>query len=191
MTHKFDVGSRNKLDNPKRREILPPDQVLAEIGLEEGGVMADIGCGIGYFSLPAARIVGPKGRVFALDIRAEMLADVEKNMLENNITNITTVLTEEYDLKLNDHTASLAFICLVLHEITDRLRFLREAKRIIKPGGKIVIIEWIKKESEWGPPVKHRLEQDQVITVLQDAGFEHISIKDLNAYLYIGTGVCI
>ena len=76
MTHKFDAKNKHKLDNEKRRELLPPEQTLINLGLHEGDVMADIGCGIGYFTIPASKIVGDSGKIFAMDILPEMLQDV-------------------------------------------------------------------------------------------------------------------
>lgn len=84
MTHKFDVQNKCKLDNPKRREMLPIEKVLAEIGLKEDDILADIGCGIGYFSIPAAQLIGSKGKVYALDVKYEMIEDVGKRAKENN-----------------------------------------------------------------------------------------------------------
>ena len=75
MTHKFDAKNRHKLDNPKRREMLPPEKTLIRLGLKQGDIVADIGCGIGYFTIPAANIVGDSGKVFAMDISPEMLEE--------------------------------------------------------------------------------------------------------------------
>ena len=77
MTHKFKVSEKQKLDNPERRAFLPPEETLRKLGLQPGEIMADIGCGIGYFTFPAASIVGPNVKVFALDVAPEMLAEVE------------------------------------------------------------------------------------------------------------------
>ena len=85
MKHKFDAKSKHKLDNHQRRELLPPERTLLLMGLREGDVMADIGCGIGYFTVPAADIVGNSGKVYGLDVSEEMLGDVEKIIEEKNI----------------------------------------------------------------------------------------------------------
>src|SRR5471030_208350 len=103
MTHKFDAKNKHKLDNEKRRELLPPKETLIKLGLHEGDIMADIGCGIGYFTIPAAKIVGGSGNIFAMDILPEMLQDVEMKIKEKNISNIKTILTEENDFKLEDN----------------------------------------------------------------------------------------
>lgn len=189
MPHKFDISSKNKLDNPKRREILPPHETLVKLGLKAGDVVADIGCGIGYFSIPAAEIVGQKGIVYATDISLEMIEVVETKAAESNVINIRPIVTGEYDLKLADNSVSFAFMCTVLHEIEDKVRFINEAKRILVQQGRIAIVEWSKKNSDWGPPIDHRLEGDTVKQTLQDCGFKDMSVTELNEYFYIVTAV--
>lgn len=188
MTHKFDVHNKNKLDNPKRRERLPVDKVLAEIALKEDDILADIGCGIGYFSIPAAQLIGSKGMVYALDIEEEMIDELDTRILANKLDHIKTVLTDEYDLKLEDKSVSYAFICTVLHEIDDRIKFINEIKRILISGGKIAIVEWIKKETGDGPPVGHRVDSSDIEKELKDCGFKEISYLELNQYFYIVMG---
>lgn len=184
MSH---INYKNKLDNPKRREMLPAYKILMEVGLREADKFADIGCGIGYFSIPAAEIVRQKGIVYAMDVKFEMIKEVEKRAEQSGLSNIRAIVTDEYDLKLNDDSISFAFMCTVLHEIEDRIRFINEVKRILIEGGKIVIVEWIKRESDWGPPIDHRLKSDYVQRILRDSGFQNVSIVELNEYFYIVT----
>ncbi|MFA9464664.1 MAG: class I SAM-dependent methyltransferase [Velocimicrobium sp.] len=185
MTHKFDVNKKKKLDNEKRREMLPVDTVLREIGLKEGDRFADIGCGIGYFSLPAATIVGANGVVYALDIEEEMLLEVHKKMNENLLDNIRTFKTEEYEFKLEDQSATFAFLCTVLHEIEDHQRFLNETRRLLSKTGRIAVVEWIKSESDYGPPINHRIDSSDLKKELKTAGFHDIHMTQLNSYFYI------
>lgn len=185
MTHKFDINNKNKLDNPKRREMLPVYEILAQIGLREEGRFADIGCGIGYFSIPASEVVGTKGVVYALDVKEEMIEVIDKKVEENNLNNIRAVITDEYDFKLDDNSVSYAFMCTVLHEIEDKIKFLNETKRILSSSGKLAVVEWIKKESDWGPPVIHRLDSIDVIQELLGCGFKNLDYIELNEYFYI------
>lgn len=171
MTNRFDSGNKNRLDSPKRREALPPYEILRKLGLQEGTVVADIGCGIGYFSIPAADIVGSKGLVYAMDIELEMVEETERRAAEYGMINIRPIVTGEYDLKIEDSMVSFAFICLVLHEVSDRIRLLYEAKRILKNDGKLVVIEWRKKESDWGPPEEQRLDAGEIKELLISCGF--------------------
>jgi len=184
MTHKFDAKNKHKLDNEKRRELLPPEETLIKLGLHEGDVMADIGCGIGYFTIPASKIAGDSGNIFAMDILPEMLQDVGKKIKDNNISNIEIILTEENDLKLEDNKITFAFISLVLHEADEKEKFLREIKRIISPKGKIAIVEWEKIHSDFGPPIDHRLDRIYLSKMLDSLGFSNISTIDIGENFY-------
>ncbi len=191
MQHEFDINNKKKLDSPKRREMLPTRTVLNKIGLNEGARLADIGCGIGYFSIPAADVIGPQGIVFALDVSKEMIEELDKKIEENDIENIRTVITDKYNFKLEDNSVSYAFICTVLHEIEDGMAFINETKRILALGGKIAVVEWIRAESDWGPPVDHRLDSSDVKIMLQAAGFKEIEYLKLNEYFYIVKGTLV
>ncbi|RII35519.1 class I SAM-dependent methyltransferase [Clostridium chromiireducens] len=184
MAHKFDAKNKHKLDNEKRRELLPPEQTLISLHLQEEAIMADIGCGIGYFTIPASKIVGENGKIFAMDISPEMLKDVEIKISDNNISNVETILTEENDLKLEDNKVTFAFISLVLHEANEKENFLNEVKRIIIPNGKITIVEWEKAESEFGPPIDHRIDRVSLMKLLDKVGFSTIESIDIGENFY-------
>ena len=175
MTHKFDANNKHKLDNEKRRELLPPDETLIKLGLHEGDVMADIGCGIGYFTIPASKIAGDSGNIFAMDILPEMLQEVEIKIKEKKYLNIETGLTTENDLMIEDAKISFAFICTVLHETEELGKFLEETKRIISPKGRIAIVDWVKASTEFGPPIEHRLDKSEIVKSLEALGFSNIS----------------
>lgn len=191
MVHKFDVNNKNKLNNPKRKEMLPVNETLSVIGLKTGDKFADIGCGIGYFSIPAAEVIGSKGTVYALDVKKEMIEELDKKIEENKLENIRTVITDEYDFKLEDNSVSYAFMCTVLHEIEDRIKFINETKRILVDGGKIAVVEWIKKENSWGPQFSHRVDSSDIKKELKNCGFEEIYYVELNEYFYIVTGTLL
>ena len=184
MTHKFDAKNKHKLDNEKRRELLPPEETLIKLGLHEGDIMADIGCGIGYFTIPAAKIVGDSGKIFAMDILPEMLQDVGEKIKDNNISNIEIILTEENDLKLEDNKITIAFISNVLHEANEKETFMNEIKRILSPKGRIAIVEWQKINSEFGPPINHRLDKADLIKMFVSFGFSNISTIDIGENFY-------
>lgn len=172
MTRHFDVAQKFKLDNPKRRAALPPEQTLRTLGLTEGAVMADIGCGIGYFSIPASAIVGPEGKVYALDISEEMLDEVRTAVIQGQLSNLEPVRVHDYNLKLESASINYAFCCNVLHEIDELDRYLQEIKRLLTPGGHFVVVEWEKIQGEWGPPADDRLDKERLSDLLKDQGFE-------------------
>lgn len=191
MIHKFDANNKNKLDNPRRREILPVNKILDEIGLNAEDNFADIGCGIGYFSIPAAEVIGSQGTVYALDVKEEMIEELDKKIEENKLDNIRTVITDEYDFKLEDNSVSYAFMCTVLHEIEDKIKFINETKRILVDGGKIAVVEWIKKDGDFGPKFSHRVDSSDIKKELKNCGFKEISYVELNEYFYIVTGILL
>ena len=172
MTHKFDPINMSKLDNAWRRENLPAVQTLEQLGLSSTDIVADIGCGIGYFSMAAAEILKKQNKVFALDTSDEMLDEVEKRAKVADATNIITVKNEEYNLKLPNELVTFAILVNVLHEVDDKQGFVIEIKRILKQQGKLAIIEWEKKSMEMGPPESHRVDKDEVIEIVESCGFE-------------------
>ena len=171
MTHKIEPINKNKLDNEWRRENLPPLQTLEKLGLMPSDIVADIGYGIGYFPIPAAEILSERNKVFALDTSDEMLSEVEKRAVIASVSNIVTIKTGEYDLKLPEESITFALLINVLHEIEDKQRFIRDIKRVLKPEGRIVIIEWKKGSMEMGPPIAHRIGSEEVAVLLNSDGF--------------------
>jgi ubiquinone/menaquinone biosynthesis C-methylase UbiE len=184
MSHKFDAKNKHKLDNQKRRELLPSEQTLINLDLREGEIMADIGCGIGYFTIPASKIVGKNGKIFPMDISPEMLQDVAIKINENKVSNVAIILTEENDLKLKDNAVTFASISFVLHEADKKESFLNKIKRILSPDGKIAIVEWEKINGDFGPPIEHRLDRIDLIKILDKLGFTNISTIDIGENFY-------
>jgi ubiquinone/menaquinone biosynthesis C-methylase UbiE len=185
MKHKFKVINKSKLDSPKRREALPIQKILAEIEVKKSVNIADIGCGIGYFTFPFAEAVGPDGLVYAIDIELEMLEDIKSKMSENDIKNVIPINSQENNLILENSTVDMAFLCTVMHEVKMREKFLNEVNRLLVTGGEIVIIDWAKVESDYGPSVDHRLEASIIKRNLQRTGFDQIMIIQFNEYFYI------
>lgn len=132
--HKFDVKSMAKLDSPERRSVLPPDKIIEILGLNPGDTVADMGCGIGYFTFPVSLAVGSTGKVYAM----------------------------ENDLFWPDEAVDVGLVIFVLHEARDTRKFLSEVKRILRTGGILALIDWEKRETPQGPPVKQRIDKECV-----------------------------
>ncbi|MEA4900789.1 class I SAM-dependent methyltransferase [Desulfitobacterium sp.] len=172
MSHKFDPAHKDKLRAEWRTKAIPPVPTLQKLGLRAEDCMADIGCGIGYFTIPATEIVDSTNQIYALDTSEEMLAEVENRLVGLDVANVIPIKTGEYDLKLPDESVSFALMVTVLHEVEDKERFICEAHRILKPSGRIAVVDWEKKPTKMGPPVEHRLSSDEVIALLKTAGLE-------------------
>ncbi|MDD2806854.1 MAG: methyltransferase domain-containing protein [Elusimicrobiales bacterium] len=181
MAHIFDPEERAKLDSPERRAEMPPEETLVKAGIKPGDVFFDIGCGTGYFSLPAARMVGPKGLVYAVDASGVMLAEIRSKVASLGIFNIHTLQTPQAKLKMPETEATMAFISDTLHEVEDKRSFLAAVGAALKPGARLAIIEWIKKETPKGPPLKERLSEDEMQVLLKKTGFTEPAGAELGA----------
>lgn len=183
--HKLRFESRNKLDNSERRKIFPPIETLKTLGLTSGKDMADIGTGIGYFAIPASRIVGSSNRVYALDISKDMLSEVDRKIDKEKIENIETIKTNEYDLVLEDSLVDFVLLVNVLHEVDDKERFLSEIKRITKKDGELALIDFKgKRVNNEGPPEKNRVELEEASKLLSEAGYEILETFDFSESFY-------
>ena len=171
MAHKFNPANIHKLDNPKRREVLPPEKTLISLGLKTGMKVADIGCGSGYFALAAASIVGDEGIVYGTDILQEMVEYCTKAAQDNNITNTLFLKGEESGIPLPDGKVDIVIMANVVHELIEPEKSFREVKRILKPGGKLFLIEWKKIETPTGPPVHERIDIVDAEKMLKEYGF--------------------
>lgn len=169
----FNPAHKELLESPNRYRILPPFKTLKYLCLKEDDIMIDIGCGTGYFTLPASQITGPSGKVIGVDISSEMLGELSKK-IDGRSTNIELVLSDNLSIPVKDHLGTFVLLANVLHEADDMNIMLREAFRILKPGGRIAIIEWEKKETPMGPPIHHRLHANDIISLVTQAGFSMV-----------------
>jgi len=172
MAHKFNVKDMQKLDSPERRKILPPEETLIKIGLNKNQIFIDIGCGIGYFSIPASKIVGHEGKVFALDTSKEMIEELRIRILKNKITNIDTIISDPYHFHIDSNTGTFCFMANVLHEVEDKISFLKETNRVLKKDGTLCIVEWQKKITERGPPIEERISESEIKELMDKTNFK-------------------
>jgi len=171
MERQFDPKHMHRLDSPERRKILPPEEILNKLNVKKGDVFIDIGCGTGYFSIPASKIVGQKGKVFAFDTSVEMINELNGSISENKIKNITVMQSLKYKLPIPDCTGTLALASSVLHEVEDGKSLLMEIYRVLCTEGRLCVIEWQKKETPEGPPIVHKLDPAEVRRAVEEAGF--------------------
>jgi len=168
--HKFDPSMRGHLLDPKRTRYLPPRAILAKFPITSGIVAVDIGCGPGYWTIPMAEIVGPSGRVYAVDIEEEMLADLRAGLADRPGLNVQVFRSMEDRIPLPPKSVDFAFLACVLHEL-DGPGTLREAARVLRPAGSLGVVEWKKMRQLEGPPYRHRLSVRQAREALDRGGF--------------------
>lgn len=183
--HKFNPEHIERLLGEDRRRELPPEEFLRAEGLKAGDRMADVGCGPGFFTFAASGIVGPNGKVYAIDTQEEMLAELNKR---GPAPNVVPVLSGESRIPLEDSSADFVLLVHVLHEAEDMGVFLAELKRILSPGGRLVLVDWKKKVEEKGPPVEERVKEAEAKGYVEGAGFIGVSSVSLSDSHYKITG---
>jgi ubiquinone/menaquinone biosynthesis C-methylase UbiE len=184
MPHKFDPARRARLEDPDRLRLLPARDLLIDAGVQAGMSVADVGCGPGFFTLPAAALVGPSGRIYALDITPEMLLAVQEKARGAGLGNIEAVLSEESAIPLPDAVAQFALVAFVLHEAVRPDVFLGEVVRLLAPGGRVLLLEWKKEEMPMGPPIDDRLTPQEAEGWLVRAGLRIERRFEPNAHHY-------
>ncbi|ABZ84292.1 conserved hypothetical protein [Heliomicrobium modesticaldum Ice1] len=188
MGHVFDSSAFAKLDNPRRRELLPPESILEGLGVTAGSRLADFGCGTGYLALPAATVVGTEGHVFAMDLQERMLVEARRRSEAAGLCNIAWILNPEGHIPLPGAFVDRLAMVAVFHEIRQREEVLAEACRVLQPRGRIGIVDWTPGFTEMGPQEDHRVPAETAAGLLEAAGFSHISIGAVSAGFYIVTG---
>ncbi|HDL19032.1 MAG TPA: class I SAM-dependent methyltransferase [Bacteroidetes bacterium] len=165
---KFPQKGAARLLAAERFREFDPENLLKEMDLKPGMTAADIGCGNGFFSVPAAKIVAPDGMLHALDISSEML-DLLK--ARRPPANLQVHLCEENRFPLKTNSIDFVLLSAVFHEIENRDKFLLEIRRILRDDGHLWILEWQPKEETKGPPALHRISQTELRSSLTKNGF--------------------
>lgn len=174
-------------DDIERRKWLVPEEILMMIGLAPGMTFADIGCGEGFFSIPAARIAGAAGRVVAFDINPESVERLKENATIEGLANLTALAGSAETTIPCDLCADITFLGTVLHDFANPAAALSNIRATLKTGGRLANLDWEKKPTEFGPPLDVRLDQAAAARLILDDGFRIESIAELPAGLYLIT----
>jgi arsenite methyltransferase len=168
------------LNDPARDAWQKPHDVVMALGLKPTEVIADIGAGTGYF---ARRFANHARSVLAVDIDEKLL----KMSAEGAPPNYRTILAAPDDPRLPAAAIDTIFFCDVLHHIEDRPAYYKKLDRALKPGGRIVIIDFFKRQLPVGPPPEMKIERDQVIAEFKAAGFRLAKSEDFLEHQYFLT----
>jgi arsenite methyltransferase len=160
------------LDDPKRDEYQKPHEVIMALDLKPGEVLADIGAGSGYFTFPLAHHVGEAGRVYAVDVNPELVVHLNRRIRELGTRNVISILAAPDDPLLADASVDRFFICDTWHHIEDHARYLGLLKRMRKPGGQVVMIDFKKEQTPVGPPMELRIGRADLLKEMESNGFK-------------------
>lgn len=158
--------------------FIRPEVFWRTVGLRAEQTVVHFGCGAGFYLVPAAKIVGGKGSVIGIDVRADMLREAESRAERHGVADIVRTVRSNLENKhgslLEDQVADWTLIANVLHQ-SDPRKILTEAKRITKTDGTIVVVEWDTTATPVGPPHKNRIAKESLVRLLQEL---QITVRD-------------
>ncbi len=160
------------LDDPARDEYQKPHDVITALDLKPGEVMADIGAGSGYFTFRLAHHLGETGRVYAVDVSPDMILHLNRRIRDLQAKNVVSILSAPDDPLLADGSIDRFFICDTWHHIGDHVHYLALVKKMLKPGGQVVMIDFKKAQTPVGPPMEMRIDRNDLLKEMESNGFK-------------------
>ncbi len=160
--------------------FLHPERIIDQIDLKQGMKIADFGCGSGYFTIPLAQKVGASGRVAAIDIQTAPLEAVRSLARVHNLGNIDLIrgnLEVNRASGLDENSQDMVFLANILFQSQKKSDIIREAKRVLKEGGYLIIIDW-KADIALGPKEGYRLSAVQAQSLAEKDGFRFLKKID-------------
>jgi len=152
-----------------------PEKNIAQFHVEPGMTVVDIGAGIGHYSTLLSKAVGDAGHVYAIEIQQDLLKKLKTEADKNHLRNIDIIwsdVEEENGSTLVDHIADRIIISNVLFQVRDREAVIRESARILKPKGKLLIIDWSESHGGLGPKPADVISEEEVVDSAKRYGFE-------------------
>jgi ubiquinone/menaquinone biosynthesis C-methylase UbiE len=172
-------------DETERRKWQDPEALLAEIGLRAGMIFMDIGCGEGFFTLPAARSVGDSGQAYGLDIEAEAIEEIRREAAAEGLQNLSLTVGPAEKSVLCRSCADIVFFGIVLHDFQNPSQVLQNARKMIKADGQLVNLDWKKEPLDFGPPFAKRFSESTAAKLIESAGFRVENIRNSGQYHYL------
>lgn len=172
------------LEGPDRDAWQKPNQVMDALGIAAGATVADLGAGGGWFTVRLARRVGPDGLVYAQDIQPRMIESISRRVSREALTNVRTILGAADDPKL---PAGLDAVLIVgtYPEIADPVTLLANVAAVLKPDGRLGIVDFTLEGGGPGPPIDERIEPRRVIDDAERAGLRLLAHERFLRYQYL------
>ncbi|KKT87730.1 MAG: Methylase involved in ubiquinone/menaquinone biosynthesis [Parcubacteria group bacterium GW2011_GWC1_45_14] len=168
-------------------QFLNPEQIINQLDVKKGSLVADFGCASGYFSLPFAAVIGKEGKMMALDILPHVLETVESRAKASGLSNVQTKrvnLEKEEGSGLEKECLDWVIMKGVLFQNKDKAIILKEAHRVLKKGGKVIVVEWGDKDFSIGPHQSLRIPKEFLLELAKKEGFSIEKEVDAGKFHY-------
>ncbi|MFO0844059.1 MAG: class I SAM-dependent methyltransferase [Gemmataceae bacterium] len=173
------------LDRPERVKEEGTDKLLKALPLRPGMVVADLGAGSGYYTFPIAERVGPKGKVYAVDIQKEMLDLIQRRMKARGVGNVEPVRGTITDPKLPEGQVDLILMVDVYHEFSHPYEMTVAMVKALRPGGLLVFVEFRMEDPSVPIKLVHKMSQRQVIREMRPHPVKHVKTLDLLPWQHV------
>ncbi len=183
MTHFHFTG--RSIPGKLRLKWQDPEIILHKIGLKPGNTFIDVGCGDGYFTLPAAGIVGDKGKVYGVDINESAINELKETILKQELNNIELSVGTAEETVFCEGCADIVFFGIDLHDFERPSPVLQNARKMLKPSGKLIDLDFKKIHMDFGPPFEKRFNEEKAKNIIENAGFKVESIEDMPPFSYL------
>lgn len=170
---------------PEREREEEPEKMLDALKIKPGSTVADVGAGVGYTSLRLSKRVGPRGKVLATDIQPEMLRMLRARMRKAKVANVVPVLCTQDDPNLPEGEVDLILMVDVYHECSDPETVLRGMLKALKPGGRLVLVEFRAEDPDVPIKPEHKMSVAQVRKELEPQGFRFKERHDFLPWQHI------
>ena len=158
-------------NRPDRDKEERPEQLMSALHLRPGATVADLGSGTGYFTWRLAEQVGPHGKVYAVDVQQSMLDLTKAAVTEHKLPNVDYILATERSPRLPEQSVDLVFIAYAYHEFGDPEAMMTAVRRALKPGGRVLVLEYAKESNIAPASPLHKMSFEEIRREIEPMGF--------------------
>lgn len=180
-SHVFNPKNITVLEMEDRKLWQNPEEILGATEIRPDFVAADLGCGSGFFTIPLSKKVK---KVYGIDVQKEMLDFLSQKIQRLKIKNIEPLLSRKNEIPLENESADLLISINTLHEFDGKEKMIDEMRRVLKQDGKLLIVDFKKEDTGFGPPVAIRVSKKQAMILFEKKGFTLVNTRSLT-YHYL------
>lgn len=170
-----------------QNNFLSPKQIFEQIDIEPSMAVADLGCGAGFMTTEASKIIGDDGKIWAVDVQKKALSEINSNVKLHGLRNIETLwanIEKVGSLKIEDNSVDITLLVQVLHQSKFKKNIFKEAIRITRNKGLVVIVEWRKEDIPMGTPMELRIDKQKLLQEAESIGLEFVKELEVGDHHY-------
>lgn len=175
-SHVFNLNNIDVLEREARKTWQNPEEILGMVDIKPDFVAVDLGCGSGFFTAPLSKKVK---KVYGIDVQKEMLKFLEQKIQKLKMKNIVLLLSKDYRIPLENESIDLLVSINTLHEFEDKRRMVEEIRMVLKLSGIVLIVDFKKENTGFGPPAAIRVSKKQATSLFEKKSFTTLETRDL------------